>query len=165
MSDLLYLNDVGSFGVEITDKMVNEIYELCEDSFPNETGGILIGHYSSDLKRARVTIATGAPSDSKCGKSWFYRGTNGLQNILDEAWNKKGDYYLGEWHFHPCGNTIPSNQDIREMKNISVNKGYNCPEPILIIASNTSSLDWDLGLFVFDSHEGYKRLENVKEKW
>lgn len=162
MIDLLYLNDAGSFGVEITSKMVNEIYELCEDSFPNETGGILIGHYSSDLKRARVTIVTGAPSDSKSGKSWFHRGTNVLQNLLDEAWNKKGDYYLGEWHFHPGGNTIPSNHDIREMKKISVNKEYKCPEPILIIAGNISPFDLGLGIFVFNYHEKYQRLEYVK---
>lgn len=149
MSDLKYLNNGGSFGVVITDKMVNDIFEKCKCSYPNETGGILIGQYSNELKLAHITIVTGAPRDSKMGKRWFHRGTSKLQRILDEAWDEQGDYYLGEWHYHPDGAPEPSFYDIKEMKKISNNKNYNCPEPILIIAGHVSFSDLDIGVHVF----------------
>jgi hypothetical protein len=81
MSNLNYLNKEGSFGVVITDKMVNDIFEKCKETYPNETGGILIGHYSMNLKRAHITIITGASRDSNMGKLRFHRGANGLQRL------------------------------------------------------------------------------------
>jgi integrative and conjugative element protein (TIGR02256 family) len=138
--------------ISITEEMVNEIFEMCKKSYPNETGGILIGHYSSDLKRAQITIVTGAPLDSKMGKRWFHRGTNKLQQLLDKVWGEHGDYYLGEWHFHPDGTPKPSAHDIKEMKMISKDSKYHCPEPILIIAGNPSS-DWELGVHVFNNEK------------
>ncbi|MGD6779371.1 Mov34/MPN/PAD-1 family protein [Sutcliffiella horikoshii] len=153
MSDLKYVNNEGSFGVVITDKMVHDIFEKCKDAYPNETGGILIGHYSMDLKLAHITIIIGAPRDSKMGKCWFHRGTNGLQRSLDKAWDEHGHYYLGEWHYHPGGAPHPSFHDIKEMKKISKNKNYKCPEPILIIAGNTSFSHWNLGVYVFKQNK------------
>ena len=149
MSNQKYLNKEGSCGVIITDEMVSDMIEKCKGSYPNETGGILIGHYSMDLKLAHITIVTEEPSDSKAGRRRFHRGTNGLQKSLDEAWDKHGDYYLGEWHSHPGGEPDPSFHDIKEMKKISTTKSYNCPEPILIIAGNTSASQWNIGIYVF----------------
>ena len=149
MSKLSYENVATSFTVIITEEMVSAIYKICQDTYPKETGGILVGKYSSNLKSAQVTIVTEAPTDSKGGRTWFHRGTNGLQQLLDQVWEKKGEFYLGEWHFHPDGVPIPSIQDITEMKSISKNKSYSCPEPILIIAGNPSQNDWKLGVYVF----------------
>lgn len=155
MSELLYVNEEASFGVIIKEEMISAIYKMCKNSYPKETGGILIGKYSSDLKRALVTIVTGAPTDSKSGETWFHRGINGLQQILDEVWEKQGAFYLGEWHYHPGGAPTPSSHDIHEMKRISKNKAYNCPEPILIIAGSTSPDDWKLGVYVFNGNQKY----------
>jgi integrative and conjugative element protein (TIGR02256 family) len=155
MSELLYLNEEDSFGLEIKDRMVSTIYKMCKDSYPNETGGILIGKYSTDLKRAQLTIVTGPPADSKSGKTWFHRGTNGLQQLLDEVWERDGAFYLGEWHYHPRGYPNPSIHDIVEMKRISKYKAYNCPEPILIIAGSTSPDDWNLGVYIFNGSQKY----------
>lgn len=159
MSKLLYVNEEASFGLEIHEEQISTIYKMCKDSYPNETGGILIGKYSSDLKRARVTIVTGAPTDSKSGRTWFHRGTNGLQQLLDDVWETQGAFYLGEWHSHPGGAPTPSIHDIIEMKRISKNKAYNCPEPILIIAGSTSSDDWNLGAYVFVGVKKYFSLK------
>jgi integrative and conjugative element protein (TIGR02256 family) len=161
MSELLYLNRDASFGVKIKEEMISAIYKICQDSYPNETGGILIGKYSSDLKRALVTFVTGAPADSKSGRTWFHRGTNGLQQLLDDVWENQGAFYLGEWHYHPGGASTPSSHDIHEMKRISKNKAYNCPEPILIIAGNTSPDDWSLGAYVFVGGKKYFSLKLI----
>lgn len=164
MSDLLYLHENDSFGIEIKEETINEIYDICKNSFPKETGGILIGKYSPDLKRAQISIVTGAPLDSRSGGTWFHRGTNGLQQLLDEVWEREGSFYLGEWHYHPGGTPIPSTQDIIEMKKISKNKTYNCPEPILIIAGNTSTYDWHLGVYIFNESEKSISLRPINMK-
>lgn len=159
MSELLYVNEDDSFGVKIKEELISIIYNMCRQSYPKETGGILIGNYSPDLKRAVVTIVTGAPTDSKGGKTWFHRGTKGLQQLLDDVWKKQGAFYLGEWHYHPNGAPTPSSYDISEMKQISKNKAYNCPEPILIIAGSRSPDDWNIGTYVFVNGKKYYSLK------
>lgn len=164
MRELIYLNESASFGIEIKQEMLSTLYKLCKDSIPNETGGILIGKYSEDLKRAQVTIITGAPEDSKSGRTWFHRGTNGLQQLLDELWERQGLFYLGEWHYHPGGTPTPSIQDIVEMNKISKNKAYTCPEPILIIVGSTSSNDWKIGVYVFYSNQKHMSLKCINDE-
>lgn len=159
MSELLYENEETSLNVIIKEEMVNAIFKMCHASYPKETGGILIGKYSSNLQRAQVTIVTEAPADSKSGRTWFHRGTNGLQQLLEEVWEKKREFYLGEWHFHPGGVPTPSIHDIIEMNRISKNKAYNCPEPILIIAGNPLPDEWMLGSYVFVDGKKYLSLK------
>lgn len=141
MSKLLYFNEEDTFGVEINEEMVTDIYNMCKGSYPKETGGILIGNYCVNQKCAIVSIVTGPPEDSKHGKTWFHRGTKGLQKLLDKVWESDGTFYLGEWHYHPGAAPTPSLHDVAEMKKISKNKAYNCPEPILIIVGSNSKLE------------------------
>lgn len=155
MSEVLYVNEEGSFGVIIKEEIISVIYKMCKNSYAKETEGILIGKYSAVLKRAQVTIVTGAPSDSKSGRTWFSRGTIGLQQLLDDAWEKHGTFYLGEWHYHPGGAPNPSSQDINEMKGISKIKDYNCHEPMLIITGSISPDNWNLGVYVFKGNQKY----------
>lgn len=164
MRELLYVNDEGSFGIEIKKELISAIYKMCKESYPKETGGILIGKYSPNLKLAKVTIVTGAPDDSKSGRTWFQRGTNGLQRLLDDVWETQGAFYLGEWHYHPGGAPTPSTHDIAEMDKISKNITYNCPEPILLIVGSTLSNDWNLGAYVFVGIEKYVLLEPLDKK-
>ena len=55
----------GSYGVKLPDQELEYIHSLCMNSYPYETGGILIGRYSDDLKWAEITTITGAPAESK----------------------------------------------------------------------------------------------------
>lgn len=110
-----------------------ELERICTDAVNKETGGILIGHYSVNLNTALITLITGPPPDSKAGKTWFHRGVKGLWDILQQSLNCSNTYYLGEWHFHPFASPTPSLQDLRQMKQIALDKKYNCPEPVLII--------------------------------
>ncbi|WP_316572939.1 Mov34/MPN/PAD-1 family protein [Neobacillus sp. YIM B06451] len=163
MGKILYLDEKESFGIEIEESKINAIYHMCKESFPKETGGIIIGKYSSNLNRAEVKIVTGAPVDSKCGRTWFHRGTKGLQELLDEAWDKKGMYYLGEWHYHPGGTPSPSIHDIVEMNKISKNNAYHCPEPILLIAVGSPINNWTLGAFIFTANKKQITLKQQNE--
>lgn len=149
MSNLLYVHEHGSIGIEIREELICSIFKMCKNSYPKETGGILIGRYSSNLQQANVLVVTEAPTDSKSGRTWFYRGTNGLQKLLNDAWNNNNAYYLGEWHYHPGGAPNPSINDIVEMKKISRDVSYNCPEPVLIIAGSVSPSRGEIGVYIF----------------
>lgn len=120
------------FGLAIDDASVKEIVEHITVSKDNETGGILIGHYNEGLSCAIVKKVTGAPDDSKSGRTWFYRGVKGLKSLLSTLWNVKV-YYIGEWHFHPNAAPNPSSQDVMQMIAISTSSSFNCTEPILLI--------------------------------
>ena len=68
---------------------------------------------------------------------------------------------MGEWHYHPGAAPTPSLHDVAEMKKISKNKAYNCPEPILIIVGNNSKLEWNNGVYVFNGDNEYVSLKRT----
>lgn len=99
-------------------------------------------HLVTFIFSAIISLASGPPSDSTAGRTWFVRGINGLGRMLDKCFKSAGSYYLGEWHFHPFASPSPSSQDIQQMLTIAKDKKYNCPEPIMIILGgdpNTNS--------------------------
>ncbi|TWT01859.1 Mov34/MPN/PAD-1 family protein [Planomicrobium sp. CPCC 101079] len=125
--------------ITILSSQILKLQELCNLSFPNETGGILIGSYSPNQKTANIILITAPPTDSKSSPNTFIRGVKGLQQQLNIEWELNGNYYLGEWHFHPNGSKYPSSIDKNEMKKISLAKEYNCPEPILMIVNGKTN--------------------------
>lgn len=123
-----------------------------------ETGGILIGKYSPDLRTAFVTRVQGPPPDSRAGSTWFVRGVRGLQRVLSRYW-ARGEYYLGEWHYHP-GAPNPSPEDLQQMMAIAGSVAYCCPEPLLCIVGSRGELRWFVaprggaGIELHDHSEG-----------
>jgi len=115
-------------------------YSLPEPTkgYPYETGGILIGRYSDDLKWAEITTITGAPAESKQTLCSFVRSTRGIITKLKRAWQKQ-QYYLGEWHYHPNASPKPSALDLKTMVNLSKDEDLGCPEPILLVIGGSSS--------------------------
>lgn len=81
---------------------------------------------------------------SKCT---FYRGIDGLKRILDLAWDQ-GQYYLGEWHYHPNASSAPSNIDKNQMIVLSQDQKLKCPEPILIIVGGYQD-SWNINARLF----------------
>lgn len=109
--------------------------QLVRESGERETGGILIGRYSSCLRKVYINEFGDAPKDSKSGFSWFVRGVKGLGEYLKKKWQQNEEYYLGEWHYHPANVPEPSLQDRTQLRKISVDGRFNCKEPVLIVVS------------------------------
>jgi integrative and conjugative element protein (TIGR02256 family) len=130
------------FGLIIEHSLVKRIVHLCKKTPGKETGGILIGYYTSDLACAVVTAISGPPSDSIMSRTSFYRGIVGLQGWIDRLWLRRNDrvYYLGEWHFHPAREPSPSPDDIRQMTGIASTPGFHSPEPVLLIVGYDPSI-------------------------
>lgn len=149
------------FGIRVADGAMEEILRRCIDSHPLETGGILVGYYNECHDCALVTMVTGPPSDSKSGRSFFYRGVRGLQRWLTNLWvNEERRYYLGEWHYHPHGLPFPSRRDSLQMEEISNDSEYHCPQPVLVVAGGDGEVISEAKAFVFPHGEDYKELAN-----
>lgn len=158
-----YISADRRFSIQLTVDVINDIKKCAIDADNFETGGVLIGKYSENLKTAEVLFASGPPPDSKSGKCFFYRGTSGLSQLFDK-WKRNGCYYLGEWHFHPFSSPSPSPQDIRQMKGIAKDKKYNCPESILlIIGEDPRSEIISLNAFIFFRECAVIQLSKVNE--
>jgi integrative and conjugative element protein (TIGR02256 family) len=129
------------FGLVLAAEHEQILRERCGASWPNETGGILIGYYTERRETAVVTRLPPAPGDSVSARARFVRGLRGVQELLVRLWNQSPrarEYYLGEWHYHPGQAPIPSPQDEAQMRAIAEDPGYRCPEPLLMIVGGSS---------------------------
>jgi integrative and conjugative element protein (TIGR02256 family) len=138
----------GRFGVSVADQQMKWLIEFCRRNYPMETGGILVGHYTADLSLAVVTKVVSSPEDSAGSRSSFRRGVHGLQKLLIRMW-PNGQYYLGEWHFHPDGPACPSRVDDGQMVEVANSIGYRCPEPLLLIVAGKPPTEFEIQTFVF----------------
>ena len=151
------------YGLTFNDTVIMQMIELASRSGCNETGGIIVGHYTHDLTMAVVTRLSSQSTDSKSGTTWFFRGVQQLHNWLKRLWQENPrHYYLGEWHSHPGGAPIPSVEDIRQMNEIAVNEDYQCREPILIIIGGNITSHPRFSAFVFPKWERYRELSLVQ---
>lgn len=136
-----------SIAILITDSITQALLRYCGEAARNETGGILIGHYTPLGDQAVITQVSGPPRDSESGRSWFVRGIHGLQLLINRAWGRH-EYYLGEWHFHPYASPAPSDRDKRQILVFAREPGYRCPEPILIVVGGDPAAGGDLSVSV-----------------
>ena len=141
----------GLYGVRISSLILKNLHDLCSESYPYETGGILIGRYSEDLTWAIITSITNAPMASRHTPCLFVRSNQGVLAQLKGLW-KWDQYYLGEWHYHPNASPKPSGLDSKTMFNLSKNKSLHCPEPILFIVGGNPR-DWQQYLSVFKQNK------------
>ena len=123
------------FGIHLPGVVLGDIRRMCQEAGDEETGGILIGRYTEDLRCAEVTEASGPPADSERAGNWLIRGVAGLAARLGRSWRRRREYYLGEWHFHPRGNLTESGPDRTTMTKVSRSANSNCPEAVLLIAT------------------------------
>lgn len=147
--DLEFWSEDRTFGLRIPAEILSRILELSRRAAPRETGGILVGFYTESQNCAVVTEVSGAPSDSKSGRTFFVRGTAGLQRWLDKLWHKEPRHYLGDWHFHPDAEPVPSPTDETQIKAIANAEAWKCPEPVLLIVGADAYSFLDVRVYVF----------------
>jgi integrative and conjugative element protein (TIGR02256 family) len=146
---LWHVSDDLQFSVHFTKEVLSKIFAECSRADRIETGGILLGKYSDDKLVAHILNYSSPSSDSRQGPRSFLRGIKGLKAFLDQNW-EEGQYYLGEWHYHPHSSSIPSEQDIHQMQQIAKNSKYSCPEPILLVVGGSARDGWEINVRVFE---------------
>lgn len=135
-----FISPCQRYGLVLSRQAWRRIVKECNRTRSVETGGILIGHYTSDLSIAFATEATGPPPDSCLASASFERGAAGLQDLLASRWNvSPRTHYLGEWHYHPAKWAIPSEDDILQMNAILADHQYQCAAPVMLIVARAAS--------------------------
>ncbi|WP_026381953.1 Mov34/MPN/PAD-1 family protein [Afifella pfennigii] len=105
----------GDWSISLDQRLIARIRALRAECLPNETGGVLTGLVDIPAKRIHLIDAAPAPPDSKSSRNGFERGTEGVQQYLDEVLRRTGGHvrYIGEWHSHPPrAGTSPSATDL-----------------------------------------------------
>lgn len=137
---------------------IRNMEERCKgaESDGVETGGILIGRYIQG-NEALIASISDPPPDSIENPMEFTRGTEGVDEWLEQAREEYGLYYLGEWHFHPSSSPSASDIDHTNMVSIAQNDDYNCPDPILII-NGESGDDYKRSVYVYHQEGHHDEL-------
>lgn len=78
-----------------------------------ETGGILFGEADEFLKVIWIDEASGPPPDSAASEAGFVCGVEGVRDLHAEKTKRtRGSVrFIGMWHTHPGGVSIPSHTD------------------------------------------------------
>lgn len=154
------------FGLVLSAEHRRLLLERCSASWPNETGGILVGYYTAPRDLAVITQLPEAPVDSKSGRAEFVRGRRGLEDLLKRLWNQDAEareYYLGEWHYHPGQAAEPSARDEAQMKAFAEDPDYRCREPLLVIAGGSLAGGWSITARVYRQGKAAVLLTAVPE--
>jgi len=107
----------------IDDGVEQQLRELRRQGFPNETGGVLLGHYDFNIKAAVIVAGLPAPPDSKANPDSFERGVAGLAEAVKDATARTAGMvsYIGEWHSHPPGHSAsPSRHDLVQLIHLAL---------------------------------------------
>jgi len=110
---------------------------------PNETGGILIGHFDVQNLTCYLVDALPSPRDSIEWPEAYYRGCEGLHAAVLEIENKTlGQLtYVGEWHSHPNGcTTYPSADDMTAYGWLVYHMNFDSYPAIMLIVGHGDSL-------------------------
>lgn len=142
MAEIVLSSPDGKFHLRVDIPEVERLLSFCSDAGEVETGGVLLGRYNARHDTALVLDVLGPPSDSAQGRTWFRRGTEGLQRIVDRLWRTRREHYLGEWHFHPFAAPPPSSIDYDQMEEIALSPSWRCPEPVLLIIGGDPHGEW-----------------------
>lgn len=154
---LSFSNPSAPYTVTLEAAALSKMVSDCVQAGTGETGGILIGKYSSDGRIALISEITSHPKDSIRSSVTFLRGIFGLKELLASRWNESL-HYVGEWHYHPGGSPEPSGTDKHAMRSIAANPKYSCREPILIILGGRSPRQANLSVTVFPANKVSVRL-------
>lgn len=102
---------------------------------PWEVGGWLLGYWSEDLRSVMLTHAT-PPALRGTAFGVTISGT-GHRDKFNAAWAASDGLitFIGDWHTHPGGPTVPSQQDQRAMRQLAEDADYGTPIPVIAIAA------------------------------
>jgi integrative and conjugative element protein (TIGR02256 family) len=99
--------------------MLSRLAKLRSERLPNETGGVLLGHFDTHNKVCSIIATIPSPPDSIEWPTSYIRGCDGLAKKVAEVESKTlGQIgYVGEWHSHPDRCSIePSPDDLEAYK-------------------------------------------------
>jgi len=139
----------------ISEELLAHLEEYGIKHYPNEFGGFLIGYYSNDLKQLYISDDI-LPKKYNSISCLFERSIDGIKDIFDKIFDRKKQYYVGEWHTHPNGSSMYSQTDLYTMIEIANHDTVNIENPILLILSISENKLKDFSIYLYDKKGLYK---------
>lgn len=102
--------------VRFDEVVLDKLADLRRSKLPNETGGVLLGHFDTHRSICSIIDVVESPPDSEEWPTSYIRGCEGLREKVREAEIATLDQisYVGEWHSHPRGVAVrPSDTDLK----------------------------------------------------
>lgn len=106
-------------------------------SFPLESGGILMGYWSSPTKCVIRHVTGPGPNASHFRYRYIPDYKHDEEAVLRHYWATGGaDVYLGDWHSHP-NTTKPylSRKDRKAMRTVALSEGAKAPRPLSMVCA------------------------------
>mgnify|MGYP002029289813 CR=1 FL=1 len=114
---------------------------LADSSFPQETGGLLMGYFDDQSKDVVVTDIIGpGPKGSHKRMSFvpdYEFQEKEIARIYEET--NRTSTYLGDWHTHPKGHASLSGQDLNTLCNIAFYPKARVPSPIMVLLAGNKA--------------------------
>lgn len=141
--------------IDVSDKLIDAIFQSSLKEYPKEFGGFLIGYYEDDFKTLNITD-TILPIVFKSTKTSFERQTIGVETEFEIFYKQNpSKYYVGEWHTHPDGTTYPSARDLNTINSILKYPQVVIKTPVFLIVG-INKLRKELGFYVPLKNKIYK---------
>jgi len=127
---------IGGWTVAVRASVVAGIRSARASAGGLETGGILVGGWDRQQRKAWVVALLDPPPDSEHSPTGFVRGLVGVHRTLEhiETTTAVNLTYVGEWHTHPRGHSSsPSEDDRLLMRWIGDAVAYSDVPPVMVI--------------------------------
>lgn len=124
-------NDV----VWISQETISQMLSEAERSFPNETGGVLIGYWGKLYEEAVITQVTGPGPKAKHYPRSFFPDSAYQETEIANYYQASGRLYtyLGDWHTHPKAAAYLSGTDKKTLRRIASHVEARAPVPLMAI--------------------------------
>lgn len=121
--------------VRLTPLGLARLHELAWKSFPNETGGVLLGRRTeADGLGASVEHIVGPGPSARHERARFVPDSRWQAHEVEALWRQdQGLQYLGDWHTHPGGSAIPSAMDKDALGAIAAFADARQAAPVMVI--------------------------------
>jgi proteasome lid subunit RPN8/RPN11 len=146
-----FRQQVGEWSLILDGKLLDRLAALRGGKLPNETGGVLIGHYDLDRKTVYVVDTIPSPPDSAEWPTLYIRGSEGLLAQVQAVGDRTGGQleYVGEWHSHPDGcPTLPSDDDLLVFAWLTEHLAVAGLPALMAIVGEQGSSSWFVGEMV-----------------
>jgi integrative and conjugative element protein (TIGR02256 family) len=144
----------------IPKKLLEHIESKAIASFPNETGGSLLGYFSNRKRDIVITSLVDAGPNSRHNTTSFTPDYTFQEEEIGKKYHQSGRIfiYLGDWHTHPNGSLALSQKDVKVLQNISNHNPARNRSPVMVLLAG-SQQNWRLKAWQF--RPGRKILSGI----
>lgn len=122
-----------------------------ESSFPDETGGVLMGYSGADVNQTVITGIIGPGPLAHHGRHSYEPDSDYQEREIGQHYaDAEGtEVYLGDWHTHPKPSLRPtlSRVDRRTLARVARHPEARAPFPIMAVLSLSGGDGWSVAVW------------------